>query len=110
MIYIIQVILYGGNSGCSVRIGRGIDVDQRLEPNQCTLFEFVEKKSEVNTVIKIIEKLPKYYRHIEESLEKLANYLKIRKFKKQNPQLQINPFVVIHSVDELKSSLNTTQC
>lgn len=75
MIYIVQVYPYQTNNGCSVRIGRGIDINERLIPSQCSYYEFVETHNEVHYAIKVIRKLPHHYRNINDSLDKLYFYL-----------------------------------
>ena len=77
MIYIVQVIPYTTNNGCSVRIGKGIDHTMPLEPKKCGVYEFVETNKEVKEIIKTIKSLPNYYRQRMESIEKLKIYMKM---------------------------------
>jgi len=77
MIYIVQVIPYNSNNGCSVRIGKGFDHTLPLEVENCTFYEFVETNEEVKEIIRIIKKLPDYYRQKIESVEKLEIYMKM---------------------------------
>lgn len=76
MIYIVQVYRYQTNNGCSVRVGRGVDREVRLEPRQCVFFEFVESRPEVLYAIRLIERLPSHYRGRDRGLEVLRDYLK----------------------------------
>ena len=75
MIHIIQVYVYYTNNGCSVRIGRGYDHTEVLQPEQCEIFEFVEFDWEVKKMIKLISALPHRYRGKDDSLNKLKIYL-----------------------------------
>jgi hypothetical protein len=77
MIYIVQVIPYTSNNGCSVRIGKGLDHTVVLGCGQCSYFDFVETSSEVKEAIKVIEKLPDYYRQKDISIQKLRIYSKM---------------------------------
>lgn len=74
MIFIIQVYPYATNNGCSVRIGKGYDLNELLQPEQCIFFDFVESHEEVKTAISIIRHLPNYYRGKFEGIEKLQEY------------------------------------
>lgn len=65
---------YQSKNGCSVRIGRGYDHTEVLLPEQCEIFEFVETFLEVQNMIKIIKRLPDYYRKKDESIDKLKTY------------------------------------
>lgn len=75
MIFVVQVYPYETNNGCSVRIGKAYDNMEILYKERCIIFEFVETKKEVKEMIKLIRKLPQYYRHKEESIQKLEQYM-----------------------------------
>lgn len=63
-----QVLLLGQNSA---RVGRGIDKNQRLEPNQCLphgFFDFVETPDCVKGAMKFIDRLASSHRGREEGL------------------------------------------
>ena len=83
MIGIVQVYPYEGNSGCSVRVGKGIDHTILLQPNNCRghYFDFVETEQEVREAINFLKKLPKHFRMRDEGIDKLKQYLTIVKFK-----------------------------
>jgi hypothetical protein len=79
MICIVQVYVYQIGNGCSVRIGKGYSVDMPLDRRSCVYFDVVNTVSDVNKVVKIIRKLPSFYRNKERSLELL--YLYVKKIK-----------------------------
>lgn len=80
MINIVQVYPYITKNGCSVRIGRGYDINEPLEPSSCVKYVFVETKEEVKDIINVIKKLSPEcrtlaYRGKMESIEKLKTYV-----------------------------------
>ena len=75
MILIVQVFPYTSNNGCSVRIGKGYCHTERLDIKACSVYEFVETRSQVKQMINWIRKLPSHYRQTQESVEKLTTYM-----------------------------------
>ena len=105
MLHIVQVYPYMTHNGCSVRVGKGNNVSERLTPIQCHFFDFVEIVDEVENAIKYIEKLPSCYRQIDDSIYKLKQYLKIAILREANFTQKTNESQIALS-DEIKRQSN----